>query len=123
MTFAPNTYTSNDLDIANFNPFIFANETRGREIHLPNYEPTNLADNSYFGTLRDDSNPSTGRYYKTVDNLPWAINVQTGFNHMQEKVEITQGYNFFFNWAASGGSTFNNWNLPLPGNVNNASIY
>lgn len=123
MSFAANTYTANDLDIANFNPFIFANETRGREIHLPNYAPTDLADNSYFGTGDDDSNPINGRYYKTSNNLPWSINVQTGFDHMEEKVEITQGYNFFFNWASSGGATFNNWNLPLPGYRNNANLY
>ena len=123
MTFSEGTFTANDLDIANFNPFIFANETRGREIHLPNYAPTDLADNSYFGTGDDDSNAGTGRYYKTANNLPWAINVQTGFDHMQEKVEITLGYNFFFNWAASSGATNSTWNLPLPGNRNNSNLY
>lgn len=123
MTFAPNTYTANDLDLPNFNPFIFANQTRGREIHLPNYAPTDLADASYFGTGNDDSNPSTGRYYKNSDNLPWAINVVSGFDHMKEKVEITSGYFFFFNWAASNGTTNQYWNLPLPGYINSGNIY
>lgn len=123
MTFAPNTYTANDLDLPNFNPFIFVNQTRGREIHLPNYAPTDLADPSYFGTGNDDSNPSTGRYYKNGDNLPWAINVVSGFDHMKEKVEITSGYFFFFNWAASNGTTNQYWNLPLPGYINSGNIY
>ena len=55
-----------DLNIADFNPFILAGMERGKEVHLPNYEPTDKADPQYFGTLDDDSNPATGKYYKTA---------------------------------------------------------
>jgi len=46
ITFPMGTYTSADLDIANFNPFLIVNQNRGVEVHLPNYQPTDLVDES-----------------------------------------------------------------------------
>lgn len=68
--FEPNKYTYNQLDIANFNPFIIVNKDRAVEVHLPNYPPTDLADQSKFGMWDDDSDAGAGKYYLTANNLP-----------------------------------------------------
>ena len=47
--------------MGNFNPFIIVDLERGKEVHLPNYSPTDLANDNYFGTYADDSNPETGK--------------------------------------------------------------
>ncbi len=73
--FPANKYSYNDLDISNFNPFLIVNLDRGIEVHLPDYPPTDLADRSHFKTFADNTNPSAGIYYKTENNLPWAIHI------------------------------------------------
>jgi LruC domain-containing protein len=99
--------------LAPFNPFIMVNKTRGREIHLPNYAPTDLADTAYFSTFDDDSSLEFSKYYKSVDNLPWAINIPTSFSIPVEKEAINNGYLKFIPWVESGGSLFNDWYLNL----------
>jgi len=109
ISITPNIYVIGDIDLINFNPFLIVNEIRGKEVHLADYPPTNLADESYFGTMNDDSNPATGKYYKTENNLPWAINITQSYDYTIEKSQITQGYLKFYDWAASSGTTFQNW--------------
>ncbi len=58
------------LGTAPYNPFIFSTHNRGIEVHLPNKLPTDLADQSQFGTQDGDSSSVIGRYYMTSDNLP-----------------------------------------------------
>jgi len=48
---------------APYNPFVFTDNIRGKELHLVDGEPTALADPSYFGTDKDNSNPASGKYY------------------------------------------------------------
>lgn len=127
MDITDNIYTMAQIDIANFNPFIIVDLTRGREVHLPSnnnqYPPTDLADDSYFGTFNDDSDAGSGRYYKTANNLPWAINIVESFAYPKEKKEITTAYNFFSDWAESGGIEHDTWYKNEPGNRNDANIY
>lgn len=92
-----------------FNPFLFTNRRRGYEIHLPNKKPTDLANMSLFGTAADRSEPSSGKYYKGVNGLPWAIEIPENFNYPQEKISILDTYNFFDDWALSGGASYPNW--------------
>jgi len=121
--FEPNTYTFNELDISNFNPFIFINKDRSIEIHLPDYPPTDLVDMSIFGTFDDDSNPATGKYYKTQNNLPWAINIYESFDYPVEKQQIVWAYLKFAAWATSDGVLFPDWYKDLSGYRNNSLIY
>jgi LruC domain-containing protein len=121
--FKPNTYTYNDLDIADFNPFIFVNQDRSVEVHLPGYKPTTLANMSLFGTGDDDSNPAAGRYYETKNNLPWAINLYNSFDYPVEKVAIIDAYLKFAAWAQSGGTEYQDWYKDLSGYRNSSNIY
>jgi len=106
-----------------FNPFLIKDMNRSIEIHLPGYVPTALADPGYFGTLDDDSNPLTDRYYKTVTNLPWALNIPTNFDYPFEYIDINLAYNYFSAWAESDGLLNLDWYFDLPGYRNTANIY
>ena len=122
LSFNQNTYTSADLDLVNFNPFLIVNGNRGREVHLPDYQPTNLANPAFFGTEDDNTNPGSTTY-KTSTNLPWAINIPEEFDYPIEKVEILDGYNYFDDWSQSGGQTYTDWYKNLPGYRNTPNIY
>jgi len=100
------------IGYAPYNPFIVVNRLRGREIHLVDQLPTALADPALFGTGNDDSDPATGRYYKTEQNLPWALNIPGHFDYPLEQNEIIGGYLKFAPWAMSSGAEYSDWYLP-----------
>ncbi|MDZ7777487.1 MAG: LruC domain-containing protein [Bacteroidales bacterium] len=88
-----NAITYGDLDIGSFNPFIVVNSRDQRlarvsgaaELRLPGYEPSDdLFDAAYFGQQEDASEPGTGSYFVTDNNLPWAINIAEGFDWVVE---------------------------------------
>ncbi len=123
LVFTPNSYTIGQLDIGNFNPFMIVNKVRGKEVHLSNHPPTSLADITFFGQKDDSSNPATGRYYKTVNNLPWAINIAEPFAYPYEHADILPAYYHLAAWAQSNGVNFPDWYSNLPGYRNEALIY
>jgi LruC domain-containing protein/uncharacterized repeat protein (TIGR01451 family) len=121
--FPTGIYSFNDLDITNFNPFLIADQTRGIEVHLPNYAPTDLANTALFGTFDDTSNPTSDRYYKTYDNLPWAINIYEQFDYPKEKANIVEAHLKFAPWATSGGEDYADWYKDIAGYRNQSLIY
>ncbi|MGE4541501.1 MAG: LruC domain-containing protein [Bacteroidales bacterium] len=121
--FPSNTYTLNQLDISNFNPFLIINMDRAVEIHLPYYPPTDLADAALLGSNEDDSNPASGKYYVTRGNLPWAINIYETFDYPIEKQDIIMVHLKFAEWATSGGVLFPNWYQNISGFRNENLIY
>jgi LruC domain-containing protein len=98
-----------------YNPYVIINGDVTTEVHLPDMVPTSLANTALLGTEDDDSNPATGRYYKTENNLPWGINIVYDFVWMKEKQQITWGYLKFADWATSGGTVYQDWYKDLPG--------
>lgn len=106
-----------------YNAFMVVNQTRGREVHLPNQVPTDLADVALLGTGDDSSDAGTGRYYKTASNLPWAIHIIESFDYPIEKAEITEAHLKFAPWAESNGTLFNDWFQDKPGYRDNSKIY
>ncbi len=117
----PVTYT--DLDIGNFNPFIIVDQDRDVEVHLSDFAPSALADQLLFSTLDDDSDAAQNRYYKTINNLPWAINIPVLFEYPIEKQDIVGVHLKFAEWAESDGTIYTDWYLDLPGYRNDALIY
>ncbi|HMM11546.1 MAG TPA: LruC domain-containing protein [Bacteroidales bacterium] len=111
------------LGIAPFNPFIIVNKQRGVEVHLPDKAPTALADPKLLGSGHDNSIPMQGRYYKTSNNLPWAINIVERFEYPIEKTEVIDAHLKFGEWAESGGSLFNDWFKDRQGYRNTSKIY
>lgn len=103
------------LGAAPFNPFIISNMIRENEIHLPYYSTTDLGDNliSVSG-LNNDANGD----YISDNGYPWAISIIHDFKVPKESIRINDAYNFFANWATSGGLEFKDWYKDNPGNRN-----
>jgi len=114
---------ADDFGVAPFNPFIIVNMERGKEVHLPDYEPTDLVDESYFNTSFDDSQPEIGKYYKTVENLPWAVNFPSKFDYPVETISIDQGHLKFIPWVLSDGVEYKDWYKDMPAYRNTGNIY
>lgn len=112
-----------DLGNPPYNPFIFVDRDRGREVHLPDHLPTDLADHAFFGTENDDSNPAVGRYYKTKTNLPWGLNIIEHFDYPIEKVDILSAYKHFGEWAESSGTLYPDWYKDKAGYRDADNIY
>ena len=112
-----------EFGMAPFNPFIFVDGERGREVHLANYTPTDLVDNSFFGQYSDDSNPTTGKYYKTENNLPFGLNIASRFDYAIEKAANNTAHLKFIPWIESSGSSYIDWYMDKSGYRNNANIY
>ncbi len=106
-----------------YNPFIIKNKVRGTEIHLPDHIPTSLVNPLLFQTEDDDSDPLTGRYYKTDSNLPWGIHITQKYDYTWEMVQILLGHLKFAAWAESGGTLYPDWYKDLPGYRDPAQIY
>lgn len=92
-----------------FNPFIVVNQSRGKEVHLADYKPTSLANPALFGTLDDDSNPAQNRYYRTKNNLPWALSTYESFQYPIERAEVTKAYLKLIDWVISNGTQYTDW--------------
>jgi len=125
VTFTSPVSTSG-LSISSLNPFLISNLRRSYEVHLPGYPGTDKADNNLFGT-NDDASLIAGRQtYTSRENWPWALSFNdTSFNYPLERINITEAYPHFADWAASGGTTFLDWynNLTTAGYRNNSNIY
>ena len=123
ITFTPDVYEISDLDLESFNPFLIIDGIRGKEVHLSDFPPTDLADFDLFGTADDNSEPGSGRYYKSAKNLPWAINITESFDYSIEKSQIISGYNHFAEWAESSGQIYQDWYKDNSGYRNDENIY
>jgi LruC domain-containing protein len=106
-----------------YNPFIFTNKTRGNEVHLINKIPTDLANTSLLGTQHDNSNPATGRYYVTAQNLPFAMDIAGQYEYPVEKKVITETHLKFYQWGVSGGAQYKDWYKPQTNYRNLSNIF
>lgn len=111
------------LPFQEFNPYIFTNGRREYEIHLANKKPTDLMNMSLFGTGADRSEPSSGIYYRGINGLPWGIEIPENFAYPQEKKSILDTYNFFDDWALSGGKSYPNWFRNFGAYTNPKNVY
>jgi len=105
----PTTVTDAAIIIGNFDPFMIRNRTRNFEIHRADYPPTSYADLSNFGKGDDNSRPSEGKWYRTHENLPWALDIPVDFNYPAEYISIVDAYPEFKGWAQSGGTANQAW--------------
>jgi LruC domain-containing protein len=123
ITFSSPVYQMSQTNIENFNPFIFVNQDRAHEVHLPDYTPTSLANTAFFNTFDDNTIPSSNKYYKSTNNLPWAINIYEGFDYPKEQTDIINTYLHFVDWVTSGGTLYADWYKDKPGYRNASNIY
>ncbi|NQV17405.1 MAG: LruC domain-containing protein [Armatimonadetes bacterium] len=107
---APGEYDMDDFSIDTFDPFLFIDRERGREVHLPGAEPTAVAallNNYWFGHF--DDNSFYGTNFVTTNNLPWVLNLPISFSYPKETSQITWAYLHFVEWAESGGTLYTDW--------------
>lgn len=106
-----------------WNPYLMVNRVQGYEIHLPGFPPTVHANTALFGLDDDTTNPALNRYYKTDQNLPWALDLPIHWKYPIEQKEISQAYYRFAPWAESGGSLYPDWYELDSSDVNLNFIY
>lgn len=102
---------------APYNPFIFIQNDRGRELHLAtipsttaNYLPTNKASEDNWGKGSDMTNPKEHIYYVAEDLMPYALYVSgVKFDLPDECQKITDAYPKFSSWVSSQGAKNNDW--------------
>jgi hypothetical protein len=60
--------------------------------------------------------------FKNPNGFPWAINISGEYNPPLPGIKRWNGYNFFINWATSGGVSYPDWFTDLPGRRNNNNL-
>jgi len=109
------TVADADIIPGNFNPFLIRNLDRTYEIHKVDCSPTSWASLSNFGLSDDASKPNENLWYRTKDNLPWALDLPIDFDYPSEYVNIQDAYPQFQTWALSSGTVNQSWYLnPSP---------
>lgn len=119
ITFNKNKVSQNDIDIKNLNFFIVTDKkkTDRTEVHLAEYNATDKANTSLFGT--GDDKPNGDKKYLSKDNLVWGMMIPANFDYPAENTSILKAYDKFESWASDGGKANVDWyNSP-----NSDSIY
>ncbi len=98
-----------DLDF-----FIYRTGNRTIEIHLPGYAPTDWFNTARFGRQDDTSDPSLDRFFKTSDNLPWAIQISDDWAYPREYIDVLWAYPDFETWVESSGQQALDWHKTSP---------
>ena len=121
---------ANDLPKAPFDPFIFAANNyyhgpafaqapgRSYEVHLPDQAPTEAFNADFFGLQEDTTNASEGRYFRTHNNLPWAMEMSDAWQWPKERVDLLQAYPLFSEFVLQSGASHTDWYLPANANLN-----
>jgi hypothetical protein len=92
-----------------YNPLLYIKQNRGREVHLAGYQPTELADSSFFSTADDVSVPGTAATYKDIDGMPFAMLLPSSWEWPIEFVDITNSFPYLRPWAESNGVNNTDW--------------
>ena len=98
--------STDNLGVAPFNPFIIINQERQKEVHLPYRSRTNLGINV---SVTDGINSDADGNFISDNGMPWAISIIHDFKVPKENVRINNAYNFFVEWATSGGVIYQDW--------------
>ncbi len=103
------------------NPFIFAtpgtyhgdgfdsHPGRGLEIHLKNKKASARFNTAFVGMADDESRPEDSKWFLNVNNMPWAIELPTLWNHPKERVDILDAYPEFPEFVESEGQQKTTW--------------
>lgn len=101
--------TISNLNHSSFDFFIFRSNKRHHEIHFAGYPPTDLFNQSRFGKQADTSDPTIGRYFKSADDLPWALKLNSNWNYPKEYIDVLWAYPAYESWVESAGTESTDW--------------
>ncbi len=79
------------------------------EVHLADVSGTALATEYLWQVADDDSIPQLNRYYRTSQNLPWALLFAESWRHPKENVSLLEAYPQFRHWVESDGELSLDW--------------
>ncbi|KZX00500.1 hypothetical protein JL49_11475 [Pseudoalteromonas luteoviolacea] len=97
------------LNVSDMDFFIFRTADRTIEVHMADYPPTDLFDQTRFGKVDDTSDANSNRYFRTADNLPWALTVSEEWNYPREYIDVLWAYPDYETWVESSGEQAQNW--------------
>jgi len=123
-TFSFTVKFKNSISVAEFNkisPFIIPRGARYIETHLANQRPSAKASKSYFQTDDDNSSDAASRYYlsntnNSLGNITWGVDVPEQIPYPKTGSPMTKSYNYFAEWATSGGVNKKDWYKSNTGN-------
>ena len=98
-----------NLQESDFDFFLFLTHYRGREIHLPDVEPTAKFDFTQLGKYDDTSDEGLGRFFRTESNLPWALKINTRWYYPREYIDVKWAYPDYETWVESDGAEATDW--------------
>ena len=101
-------------DSSPFNPFLFRTSNRGHEVHLLGKRPSELFSSGYFGTKDDRTQTSQKNYFTGVNGFPWAMILDSTWEHPIERTDISTAYTNFSLWVQSGGKQHQTWMRDTP---------
>ena len=107
------------LGPAPFNPFMIINKEREKEVHLAYMHTTTLGVKNF--EVNGVNNDQDGNYI-SENGFPWAINIVHDFKVPKESIPVISAYNYFDDWATSGGENFLDWYKDSPGYRNIQNI-
>ncbi|MEO0895768.1 MAG: LruC domain-containing protein [Bacteroidota bacterium] len=110
-TYLKITFTNgNAIQNLSFKPLFIIDQDRGHEVQLKGETPTNMMNAAILGTHDDGFLQGGNNYFESAQGqLPWVLDITSEFAHMQEAVDITQGYLKLESWAISGGTDYLDW--------------
>jgi LruC domain-containing protein len=82
---------------------------RTHQVHRSAYGGTAQADPSLYGTGDDASSPPDGPFYIDEDGIPFLISENKEGSWPRERVRVDQAFPEIANWAASGGTSDEDW--------------
>lgn len=111
------------LGSAPYNPFIVVNGVRGKEVHLPGQQPTDLVSLNLLSTGIDLTNFALNRFYVADQSYPWALHIPELFDYPIEQHAIDEVFYNFGKWVTSGGVLSPGWYQNNSSNANQSLIY
>lgn len=113
--------TTGSMPAMPYDPFLYATpgfyhgpsfaQAPGRsyEVHLADQAPTEKFDTNFYQLAEDTSDPNTSRYFKTSNNMPWALLIYDEWKWPRERVDLVVAYPQFADYTTSGGETHTDW--------------
>ncbi len=85
--------------------YLFRTNDASHEVHRSIFPGTSQMNTSLFNTLDDNGN------FQTANGIPWGIEIilDGHYSSPREKVEISEAYPEFLQWAQSGGTENIHW--------------
>lgn len=106
------------VDGYNHGQDVSSQNERGWEVHLKNQSPTEAFNTQLYGVGMDASSAASGLYFTTSKGLPFAIQVSDSWQPPREKIDITDAYSQFADFAESNGLENSLWFMqPTSGKV------